>query len=54
MQNAIAAPTMKGLQPQPGHNPYNALYFVAYIVVAVFVVLNLYIGVLPRCLRVTR
>jgi hypothetical protein len=51
MQNAIAAPERKGMQPQPGQYPYNALYFVAYIVVSVFVVLNLYIGACSSCLQ---
>jgi hypothetical protein len=44
MQSGIAAPPAKGMQPRPGGNPYNALFFVAYVLVAVFVMLNLYVG----------
>jgi hypothetical protein len=46
MQNAIAVPTAKGIQPQPGANPFNAYFFVIFIIVAVFVMLNLYVGAL--------
>lgn len=44
MNDAISAPAVKGLQPQPENNPYNGLFFVAFVVVAVFVMLNLYVG----------
>jgi hypothetical protein len=44
MTAAMAAPPSKGMQPQQDSNPYNAYFFVAFIVVAVFVMLNLYVG----------
>ena len=50
MQSAISAPPVKGIQPQVGNNPYNALFFVCYVFVVVFVMLNLYVGALAVCL----
>ena len=47
MQSAIAAPPVKGIQPQAGANPYNALFFVCYVIVVVFVMINLYVGAYP-------
>jgi hypothetical protein len=44
MQDAIAAPIAKGMQPQPGTNRAAALFFVAYFLVTVFVMLSMYVG----------
>ena len=46
MEDAISVPAAKGLQPQPHSTQVNALYFVAFIVVTVFVMLNLFVGAL--------
>ena len=44
MQSAIAAPDMKDLQPVPGSHGSSGMFFVVYIVVSVFVMLNLFVG----------
>lgn len=49
MEAAISVPLTKGLQPQPNSAPVNALFFVAFIVVTVFVMLNLFVGVPLNC-----
>jgi hypothetical protein len=54
MTSAMGAPPGKGMQPQKDANPYNAYFFVAFIIVAVFVMLNLYVGMsLPYVLHQT-
>jgi hypothetical protein len=47
MEAAISVPVAKGMQPVPHSAQLNALFFVAFIVVTVFVMLNLFVGVHP-------
>lgn len=49
MEDAISIPLAKGLQPQPHAVQINALFFVAFIVVTVFVMLNLFVGAPSSC-----
>jgi hypothetical protein len=51
MEDAISVPLAKGLQPQPQSARMNALFFMAFIVVTVFVMLNLFVGMLPESLE---
>lgn len=51
MEAAISVPIAKGMQPQPHTAQINALFFVAFIVVTVFVMLNLFVGA-SRCYTV--
>lgn len=44
MQNSIAAPVAKGMQPIPGLNKSAGIFFVVFIVISVFVMLNLFVG----------
>jgi Ion transport protein len=46
-ENAIAAPLSKGMQPVPGSNKSAAVFFIAFIVFSVFVMLNLFVGASP-------
>jgi hypothetical protein len=48
MEDAISVPVAKGLQPQRHSARLNALFFVAYIVVTAFVMLNLFVGTPPK------
>lgn len=48
MEDAISVPVAKGMQPVPQAARINSLFFVAYIVVTVFVMLNLFVGALLK------
>lgn len=52
MESAIAAPVAKGMQPVPGSQKAAAIFFVLFIVIAVFVLLNLFVGALLSVVQV--
>ena len=49
MQSAIAAPSIKGTQPSSGSHGTSGMFFVVYIVISVFVMLNLFVGASCLC-----
>jgi hypothetical protein len=44
LENAMAAPFVKGIQPVPRSNESASIFFILFIVFSVFVMLNLFVG----------
>jgi hypothetical protein len=46
MIQAMSAPQNKGQQPQPNQNPGAFFWFLGFVLVCAFVLINLYVGVI--------